>query len=266
VDDYRRDLEEERVMKDQFMGRHPESPFVAESVGGFHGLHYFPIDEGYRVKARLERIASPTEAYLRTNRDGQATMRHVGDLVFTLEGRTLRLQVFHAGDGVGLSVFVPFRDGTSGTESYGPGRYLTLELNENDDYELDFNRAFNPYCAYTDAYECGFPPAENDLPVPVRAGEKVWSEERNPATPNSAVLELLHGPAPKKSATSPRATKAEPKAVRARPRSSAPKRSPQPARRSVKVAARKRPAARKATRRPAPARRPTRKAAPRRSR
>ena len=88
-------------------------------------------------------------------------------------------------------MFVPFRDGTSGRETYGPGRYLTLELNESDEYELDFNRAFNPYCAYTDAFECGFAPAENDLPVPVRAGEKAWSDARNPKTSSSAITALL---------------------------------------------------------------------------
>ncbi len=254
VADYVKELEEERAMKDEFMGRHPESPFVAESVPGFHGLRYFPIDPQFVVHAHLERIAVPEEAYLRTNRDGQATMRHVGDLVFTIAGRSLRLQVFHAGEGVGLSVFVPFRDGTSGTESYGPGRYMTLELNEEDEYDLDFNRAFNPYCAYTDAYECGFPPAENDLPVPVPAGEKVWSQERNPSTPNSAVLELLHGPAKKTPAKARKASKP----VR-RPRVAAPAKARRP------LAARSAPA-KKATGRTRRVRRPIAKAARRRSR
>ena len=169
------------------MARHPESPFVAGRVP-FHALQYFPIDPVFRLSARLERLPAPEEAYLRTNRDNQAVMRYLGDLVFALRGRALRLRVYHAGEGVGTSVFVPFRDTTSGRESYGPGRYLTLELTESDVYDLDFNRAFNPYCAYTDDFECGFPPAENDLPVPVRAGEKVWATERNPRTPSSLML------------------------------------------------------------------------------
>ena len=186
-DAWRHELETERAMKDEFMARHPESPFVAGRVP-FHPLQYFPADAGFRVVAHLERGSSPEEAYLRTNRDNQAVMRYLGDLVFTLGGRALRLRVYHAGEGVGTSVFVPFRDTTSGRESYGPGRYLTLELTESDEYDLDFNRAFNPYCAYTDDYECGFPPAENDLPVPICAGEKVWAAERNPATPSSLML------------------------------------------------------------------------------
>ena len=169
------------------MGRHPESPFISGRVP-FHPLVYFPPDGALRVTAVLERRPTPEEAYLRTNRDNQAVMRYLGDLVFSIGRGPRRLRLYHAGEGIGTSVFVPFRDATSGEESYGPGRYLTLELNEQDEYELDFNRAFNPYCAYTDDYECAFPPAENDLPVPIRAGEKVWAAERNPRTPSSLML------------------------------------------------------------------------------
>jgi uncharacterized protein len=196
-DSYDSELRTERAMKDRFMSHHVESPFIAENIPGFVGLKYFPIDPKYRIRAVLERAPIPEEAYLRTNRDGQAVMRYLGDLTFTLNGAALRLRVYHAGEGIGTSVFVPFRDLTSGRESYGPGRYLTFELNEDDVYEIDFNRAFNPYCAYTDAYECGFPPAENDLSVPVRAGEKAWSPDRNPRTPSSAVIEMLNRVAPR---------------------------------------------------------------------
>jgi uncharacterized protein len=191
MDEYQKEVATERRMKDEFMGRHPESPFVAESVIGFQGLHYYPVDERYRVRATLRRLDLPREAFLRTNRDGEATMRFLGELEFTLVRRKLHLRVYHAGEGVGLAAFVPFRDGTSGRETYGPGRYLTLELNETDEYDLDFNRSFNPYCAYTDAYECAFPPSENDLPVPVRAGEMVWSTDRNPLTPNTVVIDMV---------------------------------------------------------------------------
>ena len=184
---WRKEIETERAMKDEFMSRHRESPFLSGRVP-FHPLVYFALDPAYRVSATLERVDPPAESYLRTNRDNQAVMRYLGDLRFELGGQQLRLRLYHAGEGVGTSVFVPFRDATSGEESYGAGRYLTLELNERDVYELDFNRAFNPYCAYTDDYECSFPPAENDLPVAIRAGEKVWAAERNPRTPSSAVL------------------------------------------------------------------------------
>ena len=218
MDRYVEDLRTEREMKDRFMAHHVESPFVAEGVPGFQGLHYFPISTKFRVTARLRRSATPQEAYLRTNRDGQSVVRYLGDLQFALGGRKLHLRVYHAGEGVGRDVFVPFRDSTSGKETYGAGRYLTLELNEEDVYELDFNRAFNPYCAYTDAYECSFPPRRTTFPVPVGAGEQVWAIDRNPRTPSSAVIALL----PLRST----ATVTSPPARRARPARRAPARRP----------------------------------------
>jgi uncharacterized protein len=191
---YAAELTKEREMRDRFMASHPESPFVDSRVEGFRGLLYFPIDPKLRVRATLERVDPPREAFLRTNRDGQLEARYLGDLTFRLDGQSLRLRVYHAGGGTATSVFVPFRDLTSGRESYGPGRYLTLELNPSDIYEVDFNRAFNPYCAYTPAYECGFPPAENDLPIEIAAGEKAWDPAKNPRTPNAAIRSLLPPP------------------------------------------------------------------------
>lgn len=189
--DYLTELAEERRLKDRFMSEHPESPFVDAHVPGFSGLRYFPPDPKFRVAAVLERTDPPQYAYLRTNRDNQAEMRLVGHLRFKLEGQSLRLRVFHASGSASTAVFIPFRDATSGTETYGPGRYLTIDLHETDRYDLDFNRAFNPYSAYTDSFECSFPPAENDLPIPIRAGERVWAVDRNPTSPEGAVREMV---------------------------------------------------------------------------
>jgi uncharacterized protein len=188
-EDYVHSVEEERRQKDGFMAHHPESPFVDGAVAGFTGLRYYPIDPQYKVPAVLERNERAAEAFLRTNRDGELECRHVGDLIFALEGEQLRLRVYFAGERVGPRVFVPFRDATCGEESYGPGRYLTLELTEDDHYQVDFNLAFNPYCAYSDSFECGFPPSENDLPIRIPVGEMVWSVERNPLSPSRAILE-----------------------------------------------------------------------------
>ena len=214
-DAWRQEIDTERSMKDGFMAGDPESPFIVGRVP-FHSLQYFAPDRKFVVSATLVRRPAPEEAYLRTNRDNQAVMRYIGDLTFSLEGESFRLRVYHAGEGVGTSVFVPFRDLTSGRESYGAGRYLMLELNEADEYELDFNRAFNPYCAYTDDFECPFPPAENDLPAEIRAGEKAWAEDRNPRSPSSAVLDRVRRPGrtaartttPKKRGAARKATRA----------------------------------------------------------
>ena len=202
------------------MAGDPESPFLVGRVP-FHPLRYFPGDRKYTVRAKLQRRPAPEEVYLRTNRDNQAVMRYIGDLEFALGGEALHLRLYHAGEGVGTSVFVPFRDLTSGNDSYGPGRYVTLELNEADEYELDFNRAFNPYCAYTDDFECAFPPAENDLPVAVPAGEKAWAADRNPHSPSDAVVGRLRRSVPRAPAKKSRGrTRSKPTATggRTRPR------------------------------------------------
>ena len=153
----------------------------------------------------------PPEAVLRTNRDGQLTCRYIGDMHFELGGAPYALRVFHAGEQVGLSVFIPFRDSTSGKESYGPGRYLMLQLTEADEYTLDFNLAFNPYCAYTERYECGYPPPENDLAIPIRAGEMAWNApaepESSPVVPVARPRSSPGAPSPKRRASGPPPTK-----------------------------------------------------------
>jgi len=208
-------------MKNGFMSQDPESPFVVGRVP-FHDLRYFPPDRRYVVRAKLSRRAAPEEVYLRTNRDNQAVMRYIGDLTFTLDRNPFRLRLYHAGEGVGASVFVPFRDRTSGRESYGPGRYLTLEITASDEYEVDFNRAFNPYSAYTDEFECAFPPAENDLPIAIRAGEKVWAVERNPRSPSGALAARSRRPTKRVSRTRRRPTRAVPR----RAKGGGPRRTP----------------------------------------
>ena len=183
MSEYLDELETERTMKDQFMARHAESPFVQSVDVRLPGPPVLspgrevPDSRDARAPERAEGGVPPHEPGWASG-DALARRSSGSRWGAALFGS----RVYHAGEGVGTSVFIPFRDGTSGRESYGPGRYLTLELSESDTYELDFNRAFNPYCAYTDTFECGFPPAENDLPIPIRAGEKVWSAERNPRT------------------------------------------------------------------------------------
>jgi hypothetical protein len=222
---YETELQKERDMKDKFMAQHPESPFIIGDVAGFTGLRYFPIDPKYRVPAVLQRMERPPEAVLRTNRDGQLTCRYIGDMHFELDGQNYALRVFHAGEQVGLSVFIPFRDSTSGKGSYAPGRYLMLQLTEEDEYTLDFNLAFNPYCAYTERYECGYPPPENDLPTPIQAGEMAWSAPTGPEPAPVAVSSAPHPPRRPAPKTPRAAARVRSKVPRTKPRRAPPKRS-----------------------------------------
>ena len=164
-----------RTDKDRFMRESPESPVAASDRATFSALPYFPIDQDYRVPAsltgnRVEDILDmPTSTGLRRK------MQRVGTLEFTLRGEPLKLTAFaEAGQNDLRSLFVPFRDRTNGTETYpGAGDYLDLERTATGIYDLDFNRAYHPFCLYNPTNDCPIPPRENRLGVPIRAGERL---------------------------------------------------------------------------------------------
>jgi len=110
---------------------------------------------------------------LATNTGEQRDALRYGFFEFTVDGQACRLQAYRTSDeGETPHLFIPFRDATSGKETYAAGRYLELPENTSGVYDLDFNLAFNPYCAYGGDYSCPFPPPENHLKVAIRAGEK----------------------------------------------------------------------------------------------
>jgi len=137
-------------------------------------LAYFQIDPDYNVAAVLKPTADQTVILMPTSTGGQRQMRRVGALEFVLKGQSLKLTAFVEADAPNLDrLFVPFADMTTGTETYPAGRYIDLNRTPTGIYELDFNRAYHPYCYYNASYECPYPPAENRLKVPVRAGERI---------------------------------------------------------------------------------------------
>jgi uncharacterized protein (DUF1684 family) len=134
-------------------------------------LAYFPIDPEYNVPGVLKPVEDKTVFEMPTSIGTNRQMRRVGSLEFTLKGTQLKLIVFlEVADPKHL--FIAFNDLTSGTETYPAGRYLDLPPNGTNIYEVDFNRAYNPYCYYNQAYECPYPPRQNRLTIPIRAGEK----------------------------------------------------------------------------------------------
>jgi hypothetical protein len=134
-------------------------------------LAYFPIDEAYRAPAVLKPSSDTTLIDMPTSTGTVRKMRRAGTLEFTIKGQPLTLAAFVEPGAPNL--FVPFTDRTSGTETYAAGRFLDLTPNSSGLYEIDFNRAYIPYCYYNPTYECPYPPAENRLKVPIRAGERV---------------------------------------------------------------------------------------------
>jgi uncharacterized protein len=166
--------------KDRFMRDSAESPVPAAKRASFPPLSYFPLDPSYRVPAELVAAAPAGRAVDMPTSTGQVRkMRHVGTLKFSLQGQPLTLGAFVEADQQDMRrLFVPFGDLTNGVETYQGGRYLELDRTPTGFYDLDFNRAFHPFCLFNSSYDCPYPPAESRLKIAVRAGERLAAPHR----------------------------------------------------------------------------------------
>ena len=162
-----------RADKDAYM-RSPDSPVPPGQRAAFQPLPYYAIDEQYRVPAGLKVARGSEELEMSTSTGKLRRMRRIGTLAFTLKGQSRTLTAFAEADDTSLRrLFVPFGDLTNGLETYQGGRYLDLDLKGSGVYELDFNRAYHPFCVFNPEYECPIPPRENRLQVPIKAGERM---------------------------------------------------------------------------------------------
>lgn len=149
------------------------SPLTEEARRHFTGLEVFPYDSAYCVRASFTRVSDAEPFAMATTRTRTPTYKVHGLLRFTLNGTERTLEVYESvppHPGHEDHLFVPFTDLTNGDETYGVGRYLDLVAPVGPEVTLDFNRAYNPYCAYNDKYSCPIPPKANHLITPVRAG------------------------------------------------------------------------------------------------
>jgi uncharacterized protein len=169
-------LLQERLAKDEAFRSDKDSPIPDKDRASFHGLSYYPVDPNLRFSAVLHRYPGPKQVRLSTNTGEIRRGLRYGYFEIQVGGFTCRLQVYRLEDSPesGASLFIPFRDSTSGHETYAAGRYLDLKENTSGIYDLDINRAYNPYCAYNRKFSCPIPPEENTLTVPIRAGEKIY--------------------------------------------------------------------------------------------
>jgi uncharacterized protein (DUF1684 family) len=153
-----------------------DDPVPADRHAELLPLAYFPIDESYCAPAILKPATDTTVLEMPTSTGTQRKMHRVGTLEFMLKSQSLKLTAFVEAGAKDLDrLFVPFTDLTTGTETYPGGRYLDLDRTKTGIYVIDFNRAYNPYCYYNPTYECPYPPAENRLKIPIRAGERLKS-------------------------------------------------------------------------------------------
>ena len=147
-------------------------------------LQFFPIDPSYNVECRFEKYGDGSWFQMSTSGKMKQTYRKYGKLNFTIHDTILTLFIYQSQNLLNTAdkkniLFIPFTDNTSGEECYGGGRYLDyiIEDIKNDRLIIDFNKAYNPYCAYTTGYNCPIPPNENNLPVSIRAGEKLYRKK-----------------------------------------------------------------------------------------
>ena len=159
-----------RKTKDKYFAEDPQSPLKVEQKINFKGLNYFPEDARLRVEVSVDRMDAAAEVHIPTSTGGNQTYQRYGRFHFDVEGQEVELTIFASPHGY----FLPFVDGLAGKETYPAGRYLEPEYLGEGRFLIDFNLAYNPYCAYNDIWSCPLTPQENRLNVPIRAGEMIF--------------------------------------------------------------------------------------------
>jgi uncharacterized protein (DUF1684 family) len=161
-------IEANRVEKDRYFQSSPYSPI--EDRVDFTGLDYYPPDPAYRYTLPLKHADEPEPLTFQTSTGDEQTYYRFGTVEFEVDGEPAQLAIYKSTHHDEL--FLPFRDATSGQETYGAGRYLEPQELANGELLVDFNLAYNPFCAYSTNYSCPLPPFDNHLTVAIRAGEK----------------------------------------------------------------------------------------------
>ena len=178
ISEYKTKIQQERDQKDMFLSSHYQSPIPFEQRQNFNGLDYFPPDPDYRFELELHEHEEKKTLTIEDTQGNQREFLRWGEFRFKIDEKDCTLQAYKS-DPDEERLFVPFKDKTSAKETYGAGRYLDLDYEAHhtadEKWILDLNNAYNPWCAYSDAYACPFVDPENWLKVEVRAGEKNYS-------------------------------------------------------------------------------------------
>jgi uncharacterized protein len=166
------ELELFRAEKDEFFGKHPQSPLTREQRKDFKGLSYFPENESLRLEVQVEELPKKVSFEMQTSTGSVQTYQKFGKFKFSVDGSEVELTIYQNENGF----FLPFVDSLANKETYPAGRYLEPEPLPGNRFFVDFNLAYNPYCAYNEMWSCPITPAENRLKVPIQAGEKLFHE------------------------------------------------------------------------------------------
>lgn len=180
TDDYRNEIQAHQAHLNEEYKDSTKSPLKEEDRLQFEGLEFFDINPTFRVEATFKKATSDVFK-MKTTTERAPEYRKYGTLTFKLQGKRFRLTLYQNLRLMKMPqykdyLFLPFTDPTNGEESYGGGRYIDFKIPEGEAVILDFNKAYNPYCAYNSKYSCPIPPVENDLSVPINAGVKAWDK------------------------------------------------------------------------------------------
>ncbi len=175
-DRYSADLSRLRYTKDSLFKFDQNSPLDHGQKVRFVELAYFKPDSNYRVMADVENITSQDTMIIEDTHKDMRKFYRVMKLHFKIEGKPYALFAYKPVADKGNELFIPFYDATNGKETHEGGRYIDIENTGKDKMVLDFNFAYNPYCAYSQNYGCPIPPIENKLPVRIEAGEKEYKD------------------------------------------------------------------------------------------
>lgn len=167
-------LQHMRADKDRFFKNHPQSPLTPEQQFHFQNLNYFEPNPALDIEVTPTPFERKENVRMMTSTNEIRSYVKWGTVKFTVDGQEATLTLYFV---PGQGFFLPFIDATTGTESYGAGRYVEVEQLPGGKVHIDFNEAYNPYCAYSPMWSCPLVPAENHLEVPIRAGEKIPTGE-----------------------------------------------------------------------------------------
>jgi uncharacterized protein len=165
--------------KNEYLKSEDNSPLLKEDRPDFISLHFYDYDPNFRFEGPITIYEKPDTVIIYGSKNDERPSLKYGNFEFPFNGKSFQLQIFkilprkpHQSD----YLFLGFTDKTSNVDTYGGGRYINLELNKENHYIVDFNYAYNPYCAYNPKYSCAIPTKEEHLEIAIEAGEKKYHE------------------------------------------------------------------------------------------
>ena len=174
-----KDIEAHREKQRKEFLEGEKSPLSPKDKKKFKGFNFYPIDLKYRVNATFFRVEGLPIFKMKTTTDRLPEYLKYGEVHFQIDGQEYMLEVYQSPDIMKLPgyedyLFIPFTDSTNGNETYDVGRYLEFRIPKSENVIIDFNKCYNPYCAYSPNYSCPIPPTPNQLPIAIPVGEKKY--------------------------------------------------------------------------------------------